>query len=97
MSQDRLLRYRIPELAVQAGLMVLMFVLSLVILYLLVGNREQALLEEIRDGNRALVCVLILPVGEEGRDEGETNGSCLIPNGIAPVDANRDGHTEIDP
>ena len=58
------------------------------------GNQQQRSLNDIRSSARAQVCVLILPVGPEGRDEGAVNSLCLIPNGIQPVDANGDGMVE---
>lgn len=60
------------------------------------GNQQQHTLTDIRNATRAQVCVLLLPVGPTGRSEGQTNSRCLVPNGIAPVDANGDGQIEFE-
>lgn len=72
-------------------------VLSFVMLSLIVGNQQQKALSDIRNAARAQVCVLLLPVTPVGRNEGQTNSRCLIPNGIAPVDANGDGQIQLEP
>lgn len=73
-------------------LLLLLFVLTLA-----TGQQQQKTLSDIRNATRAQVCVLLLPVTEEGRNEGKTNSRCLIPNGIPPVDANGDGRVELEP
>lgn len=92
--QARTLINRMADYALQGAMFAIMFVLLLVMLTILTGNQQARLLEQIRDGNRAVVCVLLLPVDDRGRDEGDTNSICLVPNGIDPVDVNRDGITE---
>jgi hypothetical protein len=72
-------------------------VLAVLMLSLVFGNQQQQALDDIRNSTRAEVCVLLLPVGDHGRSEAQTNSRCLIPNGIAPVDANGDGQIEFEP
>jgi hypothetical protein len=72
-------------------------VLLLVLASMLLGNQQQRTLVDIKAATRAQVCVLTLPVTSEGRDEGQTNAVCLIPNGIPPLDTNGDGAIDTDP
>src|SRR5262245_51386334 len=89
-------RDRIADGAIQGAAMGLVFVLLLVILAMMLGGQQQSTLTEIRNATRAEVCVLILPVSTQGRDEAAVNRRCLIPNGIAPVDADGNGRVEGD-
>jgi len=74
-----------------AGLTILVLAVGINVI---AGNQQQDALNDIKASARAQVCVLVLPVTDQGRDEAETNSICLIPNGIAPGDWDNDGRVE---
>lgn len=89
--QQRPWRYVLRDAALVGLVQAIVLVLVIYIAVALSGNRQVTLLNDIRSAIRANVCVLVLPVGEDGRSEAATNSRCLIPNGIQPIDANDDG------
>lgn len=74
----------------------IILILLLVLVSAALGNSQEQLLSDIRNATRAQVCVLLLPVNDQGRDEAQTNSRCLVPNGIPPVDANGNGTIEYE-
>lgn len=87
---------RIADGLITGATMALVLLLAIYGIVLLSGNQQQRALNDIKSAARAQVCVLLLPVNEHGRDEGQTNSRCLVPNGIPPVDANDNGRIEYE-
>ena len=75
----------------------IILILLLVILALVIPSQQQQSLDDIRASNRAIACVLLLPVGDTGRSEWQANSKCLVPNGLDPIDIDGDGQIEIQP
>lgn len=61
------------------------FILLLIIASFLLPNAQENLLTDVRDGVRAQVCVLALPVDENGRDFEDVN-ECLAIAGMEPLE-----------
>lgn len=74
----------------------IILIILLIVVTAAAGGGQQAVLTDIRNATRAQVCVLLLPVDDQGRDEALTNSRCLVPNGIEPVDANGNGTIEFE-
>lgn len=86
---------------IRAGIIIgvsqaLVLILCVALITIFTGNQQQKALNDIRSATSAQVCVLLLPVDEHGRDEGQTNSLCLIPSGLQPIDANGNGRVELD-
>lgn len=60
------------------------FILLLLVAASIFPNSEEVVLEDIREATRAQVCVLALPVDENGRDP-EAVDRCLTENNLPPL------------
>lgn len=58
-------------------------------------RREREVAEALLASTRANICVLALPVTEEGRPETRVNSTCLVPNNQHPFDVDGDGWVEF--
>jgi hypothetical protein len=75
----------------------IILVLVVALIVMISGNQQQKALNDIRASNRAIACVLLLPVTVSGRSEIQANTKCLKPNGLAPIDADGNGTIEGGP
>lgn len=71
-------------------------IVTVIVLSIFMTNNQEESLNEIKQSNRAIACVLVLPVSDNGRIEADVNSLCLVPNGLEPGDWNKDGTVEFD-
>jgi hypothetical protein len=75
----------------------IILLLLVVVLAYVIPSQQQQSLDDIRASNRAIACVLLLPVDAGGRSEWQANSKCLIPNGLDPIDIDGNGRIDIQP